>query len=162
VTASAVHIASGHRALLIGSASVLACLLACEAQPEPPSGPTIRIRNQTVHLEITRTRDEQARGLGGRDSLDWHHGMLFEYPTPRFPGFWMKDMRFDIDIVWIRDARIVDIAHRVPHSPLGPGPTIRPRELVDSVLEVPAGYAEAHGFRIGDRASIDRGQDTAN
>ncbi len=130
---------------------------ACEAQPEPPAGPTVKIRDQVVSLEITSTRAEQARGLGGRDELPWGHGMLFEYPSPRFPGFWMKDMRFDIDIVWIREGRIVDISHRVPHFDDGPGPTVRPRELTDTVLEVPAGYAQANGWRIGDRVTLDRG-----
>ncbi|MDP6979602.1 MAG: DUF192 domain-containing protein [Myxococcota bacterium] len=141
------------------AASLLLALwaTACEAEPEPPAGPTIKIRDQVVALEITSTRAEQSRGLGGRDELPWHHGMLFEYPSPRFPGFWMKDMRFDIDIVWIREGRIVDISHRVPHFDDGPGPTIRPRELTDTVLEVPAGYAQAHGWRIGDRATLDRG-----
>lgn len=130
--------------------------LACEAGPQPAATPSITIRHQRVELEITRTEAEQAKGLGGRDRLAWDHGMLFEYPEPVFPGFWMKDMRFDIDIVWIRDGRIVDISHRVKHSPDGPGPTLRPRELTDTVLEVPSGYAQAHGWRIGDRAVLDR------
>ncbi|MCP5043013.1 MAG: DUF192 domain-containing protein [bacterium] len=141
----------------IGLAGLLALAFACEAQPKKPAGPAMQIRNQRIELEITHGRAEQARGLGGRNSLDWHHGMLFEYPRAHFPGFWMKDMHFDIDIVWIRDARIVEISHRVPHHPDGPGPTIRPSELVDTVLEVPAGYAQAHGWRIGDRTTLDRG-----
>lgn len=130
--------------------------VACEAEPKKATGPSITIRHQRVELDLTRTREEQTRGLGGRDSLAWGRGMLFEYPNPVFPGFWMKDMRFDIDIVWIREGRIVDITHRVKHSPDGPGPTYRPRELTDTVLEVPAGYAQAHGWRIGDKVKLDR------
>jgi len=140
----------------LGVAAALFAALACEAQPPADPSPSIAIRDQTVRLEIARTPDEQAKGLGDRDSLDWGHGMLFEYSEPRFAGFWMKDMRFDIDIVWIREGRIVDFSHRVKHSPEGPGPTIRPRELVDTVLEVPAGFAQANGWRIGDRAVIRR------
>lgn len=117
------------------------------------------IRHQRVELLLTRTRAEQAKGLGGRDSLSWDHGMLFRYPEPGFPGFWMKDMRFDIDIVWIRDGRIVDISHRVRHSPDGPGRTIRPRALADTVLEVPAGYAQAHSWSEGNRVSFDPGKE---
>lgn len=131
--------------------------LACEAGPKPAHQPSITIRHQRVELELTLTRDEQTKGLGGRDNLAWDHGMLVEYPNPVFPGFWMKDMRFDIDIVWIRDGRIVDISHRVEHSPSGPGPTYRPKELTDTVLEVPSGYAQAHGWRVGDRVTLDRG-----
>lgn len=134
--------------------------LACEARLAPPPAaapfPSITIRHHSVQLEFARTPAEQAKGLGGRESLAWDHGMLFEYSEPRFVGFWMKDMRFDIDIVWIREQRIVDLSHRVKHSPEGTGPTIRPRELVDSVLEVPAGFAQSHGWRIGDRVVIAR------
>ncbi len=150
----AVAIAS---ALLFGATS-------CEAEPEAakPTGPTMTIRDTVVSLEFARTRAEQSRGLGGRDGLAWNHGMLFEYPSPRFPGFWMKDMRFDIDIVWIRAGRIVDISHRVRHFEDGPGPTLKPRELTDTVLEVPAGYAQANGWRIGDRAILDRGPSQAS
>jgi len=146
------------RGALALAAALLASAVACAAEPETPAGPTMTIRNRAVFLEFARSPAQQARGLGGRESLTWHHGMLFEYASPRFPGFWMKDMHFDIDIVWIRESRIVEISHRVPHFDDHPGPTIRPRELVDSVLEVPAGYAQAHGWRVGDRVVLDGGR----
>jgi len=120
--------------------------------PEPDAWTTIRTAR--VSTEIVRGPVEMARGLGGRELLQWDHGMLFPYERPDFLSFWMKDMRFSIDIVWIREGRIVDIAHRVPWSPEGPGPTLRPRELADTVLEVSAGYAEAHGWRHGDRVEV--------
>jgi uncharacterized membrane protein (UPF0127 family) len=138
------------------SCALLLAAVACEAEPAAPPAASITIRHQTVEIEIANTQAQQSKGLGDRDHLAWDHGMLFVYPTPRFPGFWMKDMRFDIDIVWIRADRIVDISRRVKHSPEGPGPTLRPRELTDCVLEVPSGYAEAHGWRIGDRATLVR------
>jgi uncharacterized membrane protein (UPF0127 family) len=86
--------------------------------------------------------------------------MLFEYDQPGFYSFWMKDMRFDLDLVWIRDGRIVDVHHRVPapgrSAPEGLLPTYRPRELADTILEVPAGFAAAHGWQPGDRVGIER------
>ncbi len=139
----------------------LGCLLAgssgCEAEPPPETMPTATIREQKVSLEIARTPAEQARGLGYRDSLDWGRGMLFLYDEAHFYGFWMKGMRFDLDIVWIRENRIIDISHRVKHSPDGPGESARPREVADSVLEVPAGFASAVGWRVGDRVKLDLG-----
>ena len=114
------------------------------------------IRGTRIALEIAATPADQRLGLGQRDSLPWNHGMLFVYDEPGVPRFWMKDMRFDIDIVWIRGDRIVDISHRVPHVPGGKGPTVAPRELTDRVLEVPAGCAAANGWRIGHRAILER------
>jgi uncharacterized membrane protein (UPF0127 family) len=136
--------------------AIMIFAMGCEANNAQAKGPYVTIRHQRVTLEITNTRHEQSRGLGGRDSLAWGHGMLFEYPKPAFPAFWMKDMRFDIDIVWIRDGRIVDISHRVKYSPDGPGPTYRPKALTDTVLEVPSGYALAHSWRVGDTVTLNR------
>jgi uncharacterized membrane protein (UPF0127 family) len=106
-------------------------------------------------VEVARTRAEQTLGLGERDSLAWDRGMLFVYDRPGFYGFWMKGMRFDIDIVWIRDGRIVDVTHRVPHRIESPLPTYHPPEVVDQVLEVPAGAAQARGWQRGDRVVVD-------
>jgi uncharacterized membrane protein (UPF0127 family) len=130
----------------------LACDMDALAKPgsEAPAA-SLSIRNQQVELELAITPEIQTRGLGYRDSLAWHHGMLFIYPRPAFHRFWMRGMRFDIDIVWIRGDRIVDISHGVRHVRGENGPTIQPRELADRVLEVPAGYASAHAWRAGDR-----------
>jgi len=145
------------RALLILALLAAWGPLACGA-PSAPEGPEpdawVTIGRARVATELTRTRAEMARGLGGRDSLAWDHGMLFQYARPDFLAFWMKDMRFAIDIVWIREGRVVDVSHQVPFDPRGPGPTVRPRELADTVLEVPAGYAQAQGWRPGDRVEI--------
>lgn len=147
-----------HRALAAAVVLGLALATGCgssarrDAPPEPDAWVTIgRAR---VATEIARTTPEKMRGLGGRDELAWGHGMLFPYQRADFLSFWMKDMRFSIDMVWIRNGRIVEIAHRVPFDPSGPGPTVRPRELADAVLEVPAGYAEAMGWRRGDRVEV--------
>ncbi|MGH0038029.1 MAG: DUF192 domain-containing protein [Myxococcota bacterium] len=113
------------------------------------------IRGESIDVEVARSRAEQTLGLGQRDDLAWDRGMLFVYERPGFYGFWMKDMRFDIDIVWIRDGRIVDIHHRVPHAVEPPLPTYRPPEVVDQVLEVVAGGAQARGWRRGDRVVVE-------
>lgn len=115
----------------------------------------VTIRGQRVAVELAITPAEQQLGLGQRDTLAWDDGMLFLYDKPGFYRFWMKDMRFDIDIVWIRGDRIVDISHRVPHVPGENGPTVSPVELVDKVLEVPAGYATALGWRSGQPVEVE-------
>jgi len=143
-------------AAIVAAAIAVACKPAdLDATPTPEAWVTIR--DQRVAAEVADTREEQALGLGERDSLSWGNGMLFVYPRPGFYGFWMKGMRFAIDIVWIRDGRIVDITHRIPNLPGGdPGPTYRPRALTDTVLEVPAGYAQALGWRVGDLVEVER------
>jgi hypothetical protein len=124
------------------------------ADAEAPAEAWVTIRGHTVGVEIADTPQEQALGLGERDALSWDRGMLFPYAKPAFYAFWMKGMRFSIDIIWILGDRIVDMDLNVPFEPGGNGPTLRADSLVDGVLEVPAGYAQAQGWRIGDRVVI--------
>jgi uncharacterized membrane protein (UPF0127 family) len=116
----------------------------------------LEINGKKISVEIADTPRVQEKGLGERDSLAWNHGMYFEYSKPAFYAFWMKGMRFSIDIIWLRDDRIVDVDANVPFEKGGNGPTLRPSELVDAVLEVPAGYAAASGWQIGDRMILER------
>lgn len=126
-----------------------------------PGRTTVRIGDDRIEAEIVRTPEEQARGLSGRAGLAPGSGMLFPYRSARRRSFWMKDMRFDIDIVWIRAGRIVDLSQRVP-APRAEGrsildviPQVTPREPVDTVLEVVAGTAEARGWKVGDAVGFD-------
>lgn len=116
----------------------------------------VEIQGKRTTVEIAYTPEEQAMGLGERDALAWGHGMYFEYDRPGFYSFWMKGMRFSIDIVWLRGGRIIDLDPNVPFERGTNGPTLRPAELADAVLEVPAGYAVAQGWRIGDRVKFER------
>ena len=125
------------------------------AQIPAPEG-YVEIRGKQIAVEIADSRAEQEKGLGERDSLEWGKGMYFSYARPGFFGFWMKGMRFSIDIVFLREGRIVELYPQVPFEKNGNGPTIRPRSLVDGVLEVPAGFAAANGWQVGDRLSLER------
>jgi uncharacterized membrane protein (UPF0127 family) len=131
--------------------------LACRAADlGPPPDAWVEIESKRIAVELAETPTVQAKGLGYRDDLAWDTGMYFTYARPAFYSFWMKGMRFPIDIVWIRQGRIVDIHRDVPFEAGGNGPTVRPKEVVDAVLEVPAGYASASGWRIGNRVRLKR------
>ncbi len=147
----------GRLLALSASLSLIGLLTACGAPVEPTSqsGEHVTILGQRVEVVLARSKAEQSLGLGRRDGLAWDSGMLFLYDRAGFYSFWMKEMRFDIDIVWIRDDRIVDISHGVRHDPGGTGDKVRPRELVNAVLEVPAGYAASHGWRPGTHVELD-------
>ena len=137
--------------------ALLALAIGCPANGVANESPDawVEIRGHRVAVEIADTREKQALGLGQRDDLAWDHGMFFTYAKPAFYAFWMKDMRFSLDIVWILDNRIVAIDQSVPFEPGGTGPTLRPDSLVDAVLEVPAGNAAARGWRVGDRVVME-------
>ncbi|PIP73238.1 MAG: hypothetical protein COW88_02485 [Candidatus Lloydbacteria bacterium CG22_combo_CG10-13_8_21_14_all_47_15] len=103
----------------------------------------------SIVTEIADTPQERTTGLSGRTELTDGTGMLFVFDSPDMYGFWMKEMLFPIDIIWIgADGRIVWILPRVaPES----YPTVfRPDRPAQYVLETPAGYAEMHSISVGD------------
>jgi len=143
--------------MILSIGVVLGLGLACQASDLGPAiDAWVEIESERVAVELAETAAEQSKGLGYRDELAWGRGMYFSYAQPAFYSFWMRGMRFPIDIVWIRQGRIVDLHSDVPFEPGGNGPTLRPREAVDAVLEVPAGYAAASGWRIGNRVRLER------
>ena len=116
----------------------------------------VRIGNKTFDVELALTADQQALGLGERDSLTDNSGMLFVFKPARTTTFWMKDMRFNLDMVWIRDGKVVDITRDAP----APDPQAVPADLpiystdqaVDYVLEIKAGSSDE--LKIGDHVEI--------
>ncbi|MEE3331503.1 MAG: DUF192 domain-containing protein, partial [Myxococcota bacterium] len=141
---------------LLGSPALVGCSELHAPASEPAAW--VEIRSTRVEVEVAVSPEEQRQGLSGRAKLDWGDGMVFLYKTGGFQSFWMIDMRFPIDMVWIRDSRVVGVHHNVPvpepDTPHNELPRYGPKELVDTVLEVPAGYARAHGWARGDAVSF--------
>jgi uncharacterized membrane protein (UPF0127 family) len=133
---------------------------ACNARDEAalPSGRVV-LAGQAVEVEVAQSEAARARGLSGRAELAPGRGMLFLHERPGLHAYWMKDMRFAIDILWLREGRVVDVAHRVQPEPPGTAdrdlPSYAPRAPADAVLEVPAGFARAHGWDVGQQASFE-------
>ena len=114
---------------------------------------TVRFATVTVPVEVMRTSAEHSKGLSGRDSLPADQGMLFVFGRNATSAFWMKDMKFPIDIIWIHDGTVIDIDSDVPVA-TGTPPLYTPVTPVNYVLEVNAGFAAAHGIAIGSPADI--------
>jgi len=133
---------------------ILLCLLPVLA--EAGGRGEVRIGNRVaVPVEVARTEAEKTRGLSGRDRLAPDRGMLFVYEAPVRPLIWMRGMRFPLDILWIRDGRVVDLVRGAKAPTPGEAPQeFAPREDAQYVLEVPAGFAERHGIAVGDRVEM--------
>ncbi len=104
----------------------------------------------TVEVDVAASDVTRSKGLSDRKSLAAGQGVLFLFSRPDKYVFWMKDMNFPIDVIWFKDGEIVDLITNI--EPAGKGeqvPTFAPLFAADSVLEVPAGFAEEHGLRLG-------------
>ena len=73
--------------------------------------------NKTFFMEIANTDASRERGLSSHTALLDNQGMLFIFDKPGNYGFWMKDMIFPIDILWIdANFKIIDIESAVATS----------------------------------------------
>jgi len=123
--------------------------------PSPQSSDIIEINGKEIKVEIADSSQERSKGLGGRESLASDSGMLFIFPDKGQYSFWMKGLKFPLDLIWIRDDAIVDIIENVP----SPGPNQQDEDLpiyqsrieVDKVLEVNAGVVERYQIKVGDK-----------
>lgn len=105
-----------------------------------------------VNVEIADSEAERAKGLMFRESLPDNSGMLFVFADESKYGFWMKNMNFPLDIIWVgRDKKVIDISRNV--SPCGSScEGVVPREKAMYVLEANAGFIEANQIKIGEQA----------
>jgi hypothetical protein len=139
-------------ATLLGCAAAQA--LAVDVNPPLPTGTIVIGAHVTVTVELARSLDEKVRGLSGRPGLKRGAGMLFVYDRPQPIGIWMKDMRFSLDLLWIREGRVVHIERNAP--PLAAvGPERVYTATGDMVLEVPAGFTADRKIKVGDSFRAD-------
>jgi uncharacterized membrane protein (UPF0127 family) len=115
----------------------------------------VRIGRLAVTAELARTPQERGRGLSGRSALPDDAGMLFIFPNEQQLTFWMKDMRFPLDVVWISaDRHVVAVTEQIP--PPAPGTPDSALLLYSSTapvlyaLEVNGGLVQQLGVHAGD------------
>lgn len=117
------------------------------------NGKSVLLKTELVNTDVSRTL-----GLSGREEIG-ADGMLFVFPKPQIYRFWMKDMKFDLDMIWIENGKVVDITQNVPaptaqqtESTL---PTYSPSQPVTMILEVPAGSVKNWNLQVGDSFEVE-------
>lgn len=118
----------------------------------------VKINNQTIIAEVVKDSRLREKGLSGRDSIGVNEGMLFLFDGSDYHTFWMKDMKFPIDIVWISGNRIAGINKNIQPEPDVPREELTiytPPERIDKVLEIKASRSETLGLEEGDRLKFE-------
>ncbi len=121
--------------------------------PEQANTVQVTVGTATFNAILADTKEKQHVGLSHHQQLLPNQGMLFPF-TPAQPAtFWMKDMQMPIDLIWIRDSRVIGIEKNLPiPETMGttPLPTWASPVPIDAVLEISAGSATSLGITIGD------------
>lgn len=104
---------------------------------------------RSIDIEVADTPYEQELDLKHRNALAAHQGMLFLYPQAELRGYYMKDIRFPIDHIFIgSDNKVVSFkenAKALDETTFLPSQV--PAQLV---LKINGGLSEEWVIEVGD------------
>jgi uncharacterized protein len=117
----------------------------------------LQVGENDLHVEVVTTLESFRLGLGGRDEIG-SDGMLFVFSSRRVASFWMKDMKFGLDMIWIDGDEVVEITKNIPPPnralPEKELELYLPKSPVDKVLEVPARDSDRLKIEVGDKVKL--------
>lgn len=120
---------------------------------------TYNLAGEDFVLDLAKTPEQYRQGLSNRTSLDSNQGMLFLYSEKQNLTFWMKEMNFDIDLVWLNDGKIMAYIANMPkpakNTALKDLPLYASPMPVNQVLELPAGTIERLKLEIGQQLLVE-------
>lgn len=120
--------------------------------------PQLVLKGQIFDLEVMDTPAKQREGLSGRDALASDQAMVFVFDQAKIMDFWMKDMKFNIDLLWVKDNEIVAWEKNM----LAPDPNLPDNKLqhytspfpVDKVIELPSGTIDSLSLKLNDKVEL--------
>ncbi len=115
--------------------------------------PYAMVNNAKIKLILAKKESDQETGLSNRNSLAQDQGMLFVFERKDYYQFWMKNMKFPIDMIYINDNKVVYVFDDVKPPTITKnvaGMTIyRPNDPANFVLEVNSGIAKKYNIKPG-------------
>ena len=118
--------------------------------------PTVTINGHKFQVTVARSQKEQEIGLSETKSLPQNQGMIFLFEKSAYYSFWMKNMKFPIDIIYINGDQIVTIQNNVQPAKEQESPILyTSTEPSDKVLEINAGLTKQYDFKKGQPVKID-------
>lgn len=143
--------------LLVGAVIAVAILL--QLWPDSVQTEKYILAGKKIDVEVAKTLEQQFRGLGGREEIGSADAMLFPFAFKGKHGFVMRDMQFAIDIVWLNDGVVVDIAPNVQPESFAAEEyeltVYAPRDIANAVLEFEAGWVKKYDLKIGDMLEVE-------
>ncbi len=113
------------------------------------------INNNCFEVEVVRSIDGKKKGLSSRDNLEQKAGMLFIYEKEEVYSFWMKDMNFPLDILWInKNKEIVHIEKNTQLCTKDNCPSLKPKEKALYILEINSGLTNKYNIKIGNELTL--------
>lgn len=110
----------------------------------------VTVNDKSFNVKIAKTEKDRQIGLSKTDKITENQGMLFIFEKADYHSFWMKDMEFPIDIIYIKDNKVTTvIENAIPGDREENLEIYQPDEASDKVLEVSAGSAKKYNIKKG-------------
>lgn len=140
-----------HLARIAAVFAGLLCLAGCDHSAPGLPVVSIPIGSRSYSIEVARSEEEKQTGLMKRDSMPDNHGMIFIFPDEAPRGFWMKNTRFPLDILFLNSSfRVVSIHTMFPYDE-----TVIPSDFpAQYAIELNKGEAAAAGVKVGDTIAV--------
>ncbi len=114
-------------------------------------GAKVTINDQDFNVKVAKTEAQKQKGLSGTKSLSEKDGMLFVFDKPDFYSFWMKEMNYPIDVIYIHGDKVVTVIRNA-----NPGLKVfQPDSPSEKVLEIKGGLAEKYNIDKGSSVKIE-------
>lgn len=122
----------------------------------PKGKQRIQIGSKTLHVIVANTTQLRNNGLSNSKKLPENEGMLFIFDAPNTYQFWMKDMNYDLDFIYIRDGKVVGLIENVPAPKNNKGNVAIVASPVPftQVLEVNSGFIKKNKISVGQKVKL--------
>jgi uncharacterized protein len=119
----------------------------------------VTVNGVPLVADLAITGEQRTKGLAVKDSLAENESMLFYFPKANEYAFWMKDMKFPIDIIWLdTDRKVIHIEHSLEPCDSDACPLYKPEGKTQYVLETVAGFAQKYNVIEGTIVEFDPSQ----
>lgn len=123
---------------------------------------TVVVSNDKISLklEVADTPEAREKGLSQRRDIGQFDGMLFVFPEESYQTFWMKDMNFDLDMVWLNGkGEVVQVDENIKASGYNKNnpessQMLHSTQPIRYVIELPANRAKDYNLMVGDQLSL--------
>ena len=116
----------------------------------------VKINGKQFFVDVAKTDKQKEKGLDVYETLPVKKGMVFTFQAADYYPFWMKGMKFPIDIIYINNNKIVDIFPELsnPKTSTESPIIVKPSTKSNFVLEINAGLSRKYNFKTGDTVEI--------
>src|SRR5215204_5172449 len=111
----------------------------------------VTVKDFALNADVPITSELMSKGLAVKDKLKENEAMLFVFEESAKHSFWMKDMKFPIDIIWLdSDGNVVHIEQNLqPCVSVLICTSYSPNIESQYVLETVAGFTQRHNVSVG-------------